>query len=305
MNEELDLDIKNYDLNEILRLFDIKTHYFTEGDLKRAKAKMLKSHPDKSGLNSKFFRFYTEAYNMVYLIWEFNQKGNTTNTEYMSTYHDEEKNHILDNWFNENKSLHENKNSFNEWFNKQFDNTYIYNERDTKGYDNWLRNTDTESDKEVETITDLNKMNQYIEKRKAVLREQSLVERKEVQDIWSIGSNISASDLSPDAPGNYDSGLFSGLSYQDLQKAHTETIIPITIEDYNNTQKFNTINEMIDYRNAQDIQPLNDEMSKSYLYKKNKEDEESSVRIAYTLAKQSEMRKQKELDFWRNVQLLR
>ena len=62
---------------------------------------------------------------------------------------------------------------------------------------------------------------------------------------------------------------------------------------------------MIDYRNAQDIQPLNDEMSKSYLYKKNKEDEESSVRIAYTLAKQSEMRKQKELDFWRNVQLLR
>ena len=30
MNGELDLDIKNYDLNEILRLFDIKTHYFTE-----------------------------------------------------------------------------------------------------------------------------------------------------------------------------------------------------------------------------------------------------------------------------------
>ena len=148
-------------------------------------------------------------------------------------------------------------------------------------------------------------MNQYIEKRKAILREQSLVERKEVQDIWSIGSNMSASDLSPDAPGNYDSGLFSGLAYQDLQKAHTETIIPITIEDYNNTQKFNTINEMIDYRNTQDIQPLNDEMSKSYLYKKNKEDEETSVRIAYTLAKQSEMRKQKDMEFWKNVQLLR
>ena len=305
MNGELDLDIKNYDLNEILRLFDIKTHYFTEGDLKRAKAKMLKSHPDKSGLDPKFFRFYTESYNMVYLIWEFNQKGNTTNTEYMSTYHDEEKNHILDNWFNENKSLHENKNSFNEWFNKQFDNTYIYNDRDTKGYDNWLRNTESESNKEIDTITDLNKMNQYIEKRKAILREQSLVERKEVQDIWSIGSNMSASDLSPDAPGNYDSGLFSGLAYQDLQKAHTETIIPITIEDYNNTQKFNTINEMIDYRNTQDIQPLNDEMSKSYLYKKNKEDEETSVRIAYTLAKQSEMRKQKDMEFWKNVQLLR
>ena len=303
MKRELDLDIKNYDVNEILQLFDIQTHHISVKDLKRAKAKMLKTHPDKSGLDPTIYHFYTEAYNMVYLIWEFNNKGNDQNTEYMSTYHDEEKNHILDNWFNENKSLVENKQSFNDWFNKQFDNTYIHNDRDIKGYETWLRES-TPDTTNHENITDLNKMNQYIDKRKSELREQSLIEKKEVQDIWGMSSNLSASDLLPDAPTNYDSSLFSGLAYQDLQKAHTETIIPITNEDYENTKKFNTINDMINYRNKQDITPLNEKMSQLFLYEKNKKEEESSLQIAYNLAKQNEMRKQKYDDYWKNIQLL-
>ena len=301
MDTMIDLDINNYDLNDILRLFDIPNS-FTEADLKKAKNKMLKTHPDKSGLDPRFFRFYGEAYNMVCMIWEFKQKGNTKNTEYTSSYYDEEKSGILDNWFNENKSLHQNKGSFNTWFNKQFDNTHIYNEKDTKGYDDWLRNAD---DMAVpETITDLNKMNQYIDERKKILREQSLVTKREVQDIWSIGSNMSASDLSPNAPSDYDSGLFSGLAYQDLHKAHTETIIPITIEDYDNVHKFNTVNEIIHFRNTQDMQPLNEQQAQLYLNEKNKKEDDVSIKVAYNLAKQNEQVKQKSSEFWKNVQLL-
>jgi len=301
MDKVIDLDISNYDLKDIMRLFDIP-YNFTENDLKYAKRRMLMTHPDKSGLDPKFFRFYTEAYNMVHTIWEFKQKGSTKNTEYSSSFYDEEKAGILDNWFNENKSLNQNKSSFNEWFNQQFDNTRIYNERDTKGYDEWLRNGDAIS--VHDTVTDLNKMNQYIDEKKRLLREQSLTTRREVQDIWTIGANMSASDLSPNAPTDFDSGLFSGLAYQDLQKAHTESIIPITNEDYDNVQKFHTVNEIIHFRNTQDIQPLNEELSQQYLNDKYKKADDVSIKIAYNLAKQTEEAKKKNVDFWKNLQLL-
>ena len=202
------------------------------------------------------------------------------------------------------KRQNQNKGSFNSWFNNQFDNTHIYNEKDTKGYDAWLRNAD-DAVAPVDMVTDLNKMNQYIDEKKKLLRtQQSLVTKREVQDIWSIGTNMSVSELSTDAPQNYDSGLFSGLAYQDLHKAHTETVIPITMEDYDNIHKFNTVNEIIHFRNTQDMQPLNEQQSQLYLNEKNKNDNAVSIKMAYNLAKQNEQVKQKSTDFWRNVQLL-
>jgi len=81
----------NYD--DIINLFGI-TNSITDTELKYAKNKMLKIHPDKSGLHPKFFRFYNEAYKMLYLIWEFKQKGNTKNSEYSYQEFDLHKNEI-------------------------------------------------------------------------------------------------------------------------------------------------------------------------------------------------------------------
>ena len=50
--EKLDLDIDNYDLLDILKLFKIEYH-FTEEDLKKVKRTVLKTHPDKSKLDKK------------------------------------------------------------------------------------------------------------------------------------------------------------------------------------------------------------------------------------------------------------
>lgn len=52
--DSLDLDINNYDLNDILNLFQLN-YNFTEEDLKKAKLITLKTHPDKSSLDVKFF----------------------------------------------------------------------------------------------------------------------------------------------------------------------------------------------------------------------------------------------------------
>jgi hypothetical protein len=292
--EKLDLDIHNYDLNDIIKLFGISKR-LTDEDLKVAKIKMLKTHPDKSGLDPIFFTFYNKAFKILYQVWEFNQKGNTKKSDYSHDDYDTHKQEILNKWIKDNNF--EDKKSFNEWFNKEFDNAHIYNDKERKGYEDWLRNAPIEN----EQVNDLRGMNMYIDKKKKELRELSLIEKREVEEIWNT-NNISASDLSPDAPQCYDSDLFSQLSYQDLQKAHTESIIPITIEDYENKKKFNNVNDFISFRNNQDIQPFKE--GEKYLDNKKKREEELSVRLAFNLAKQSEIAKQKNNDFWKNIQML-
>ena len=55
--DNLDLDINNYELEDLLNLFKIPMD-FDESDLKKAKQIVLKTHPDKSGLDAKYFYFF-------------------------------------------------------------------------------------------------------------------------------------------------------------------------------------------------------------------------------------------------------
>jgi ABC-type sugar transport system ATPase subunit len=187
MSKELDLDITNYNLNDILNLFKIPTN-FTEADLKHAKSIVLKTHPDKSGLDADFFRFYSKAYKMLYSVWEFRKKGDVNpttgkkNTEY-STYGDDEKRGILDEMFQNNEQF-KNKKHFNKWFNEQFERNKLSNEREEKGYEDWLRSN--EGDEESFKNVTMETMGNEFEKKKSQAR--SLVVRQEVQELYGLNS---------------------------------------------------------------------------------------------------------------------
>ena len=297
---ELDLDINNYNLDDILNLFKIPTN-FDEQDLKRAKQVVLKTHPDKSRLPADYFRFYSKAYKMLYSVWDFRKRGdvdskNPKNTEY-TNFSDKEKNVLLDQFFESNEKF-KNSNKFNDWFNKEFEKNKLSNEAEIKGYGDWLK-----TDEDIEPIKNVSMatMKHEFDKKKSQAR--SLIIREDVQEIWSNNS-ISASELSNDSPETYDSGLFSGLSFQDLYKAHTETVIPVTEEDYEKKKKFGSVNEYMSYRNNQDTKPLSEQQALQYLNQKNEKEEEKSVRRAYELAKQTELAKQKNQNFWSGLQLL-
>ena len=302
MSANLDLDISNYNLSDILNLFKIPLN-FTESDLKKAKTIVLKTHPDKSGLDPDFFRFYSKAYKMLYSVWEFRKKGDVNanakkNTDY-STYGDDEKRELLDQVFQTNEKF-KNKNHFNKWFNEQFERNKLSNEREEKGYEDWLRSN--EGDEESSKNVTMETMGHEFEKKKSQAR--SLVVRQEVQEIFGLNS-IAASDLSSDAPQSFDSDLFSSLPFQDLKQAHTETVIPVTFEDYQQKQKFNNVNEMISHRSQQNIKPLSEQQAMNYLKNREKNDEERTVRRAYDLAKQTELAQQRNQDFWASIQFLK
>ena len=82
MAENLDLNIDNYNLDELLELFHL-SYDFTENDLKQAKRIVLRTHPDKSGLPKEYFLFFSKAYKIVFNIYEFRHKSKNQSTEYV------------------------------------------------------------------------------------------------------------------------------------------------------------------------------------------------------------------------------
>jgi hypothetical protein len=302
----VDLDINNYDLEDIVKLFKIPIN-FDEQDLKRAKQVVLKTHPDKSGLESKYFLFYSKAYKMLYSLWEFRKKGDVNkevrNTEYedVDKFSEEDKKKILDNLFkSDNTKIKFKTNSdFNNWFNEQFEKNKIYNENEESGYGDWLKTN--EGLDEINPNVSAATMKTEFDKKKSSIR--ALIVQKDVSELNSWNS-ISASELTREGPGEFSSDLFSRLPFQDLQKAHTETVIPVTDEDYSNIPKFKNVNEYLNHRNKVDTTPLSEQQSQQYLNQQNDKESEKAVRRAYELAKQSEIAKQKSQSFWGNLQFL-
>ena len=104
----------------------------------------------------------------------------------------------------------------------------------------------------------MTEMNEEIENKKAEIR--SLIQH---QDISEMNGNFGYSII--DNEGSFQSDLFSNLQYEDLRKAHGESVIPVTHEDYQTRKKFGSVNEMQNYRDKQDTAPLSIEQSKQYL----------------------------------------
>ena len=95
MSKSKDLDINNYDLNDILALFKIQAN-FDEDDLRAAKKIVLKTHPDKSGLASEYFLFYSKAYKVLFSIWEFKNKSKKDSKNANVIYNDDSSDTFFD-----------------------------------------------------------------------------------------------------------------------------------------------------------------------------------------------------------------
>jgi len=295
----MDLNIENYDLDDILNLFKMPKD-FSEEDLKNAKKIVLKTHPDKSGLNPDYFRFYSKAYKKLYFIWQFKSSSSQNNSlqTYDEIVDDERAGHFskqkkesLTNFLSSNSKKGEN---FNKWFNEQFEKNSLKRDEETTGYGEWLKsNEDIDEEKKISYT----QMGEEIEKKKQHVR--SLVVHKGIDELYSNFNG--ASNLTGDSPECFSSGLFSSLQYEDLKKAHVESVIPVTLDDYNNVKKFKNLNEYNNYRNSQDIVPLSELQSNEYLNNKEKYEEIQTTERAYKLAQQLEESNKNQQNFWGSI----
>jgi len=268
--------------------------------MKNAKKLVLKTHPDKSGLHPDYFRFYSKAYKKLYFVWSFKYSSKKTYDEAVDEYNDEDgrinlskhKKGTLKDFLSENKIGKGEK--FNKWFNEQFEKNKIQNDSETNGYGEWLKsNEDIDEDKKISYT----QMGEEIEKKKQQVR--SIVVHKGIDELYSNFNG--ASNLTGDSPECYSSDLFSSLQYEDLRKAHVESVIPVTMEDYDNVKKFKNLNEYNNYRNSQNVVPLSEIQAAEYLNNKNKQEEIQTTNRAYKLAKQLEESNKNQTSFWGSI----
>lgn len=287
----MDLDINNYNLDDLLNLFKISAH-FGESELKKAKQIVLKTHPDKSGLPSEYFLFYSKAYKTLYGIYTFKNKQKKNINEYQVDYKDtESKNRILTQFFEQNKKIKD-PNKFNEWFNQQFEQ--VHNpQHDTNGYGDWLK-TDADIYASASGTAD-EQIKQYKQHVKTVTVYTGINDMESAFNGTLLGDNTGH---------NFSSSIFSGLSFQDIKQAHTETVIPVSEQDFAKVQKFKNVEEYSRHRNAQNINPLSEKSATELLNNRVKDDEELSTTRAYYYAKQQEEVNKKNALFWGKLQSL-
>lgn len=294
--ENLDLNINNYELNDLLNLFKLDIN-FSEEDLKLCYKTVLKLHPDKSGLDKDYFLFYTKAFKMLKNIFEYKNKKNCVLDERKSKieYLDNDKN-------DEGKKLlveklkNKKTSEFNKWFNETFEKFNIDN-NSNNGYGEWLRNTEEINDTKISSV---NQMHQKINKQKKELSQ--LVKHGEIKELSFIGNN---NELDTNTPESYTSTLFSKLQYDDLKVAHTETVIPVCDNDYNNMKKFNNIGALQDFRNRQNIKPMSKIEAEKQLTNNYNELDKKNTELAYRLSVQAEKAETANNKFWNSIRSLK
>jgi hypothetical protein len=290
---KLDLNINNYSQNELYQLFGIQSQFLTEDIMKTSKKTVLKTHPDKSRLEPKYFLFFSQAYKRLFSIYEFQNKS-TKKSEVKSEYYDSNNGVILDKMFEKDKSLKDTGN-FNKWFNEQFDKHKLEDQSDS-GYGDWLKSDDDVVD--VGNVSQAN-MASEIEKRKKQVQALSKYNGVNVQYANTFGGSSLM-----DYNNNYTSGsLFTNdsIGYTDLKQAYVESVIPVTNEDYENIPKFRNMEEYKRHRETIDTKPLDKETSMKQLYTNNKLEEEESVALAYHYAKQAEKANKNSQNFWSSI----
>jgi hypothetical protein len=291
---ELDLNIDNYTLNDLYNLFNVS--YLDELSLKTAKQIVLKMHPDKSQLDSKYFLFFSKAYKRLYSIYEFQNKSDKkTERDLKKDYFEDSNKTVLDTMFETKKELKDPRN-FNSWFNEKFEKHRLEDDDTNKGYGDWLKSDEGLYDNN-DNVTQSN-MNEAFEKQKKQI--QALTVYNGISDTYAA---FSGGSLLGDQSSNF-SGSASGLGFTDLRQAHIETIIPITQDDYEKIPKYRNVNEYKTNRDRVDVTPISKAEAERILHQnKNNLDQESAA-LAYKYAKEAEKAKAKQRSFWGDIKQL-
>ena len=316
---EIDLDIDNYDLNDLLRLFHLDIGY-GRTELANAKRMVLKMHPDKSRMDPKYFLFYSKAYKTLYQLWTFRNVQTDSNVSNSNIISNGQREHepkvyvsdtgidrdtsgngeLLDRMFRNNSELRKVP-EFNRWFNAEFEKARV-GSTDEEGYGEWLVEECNNVPSQQGSTGQM--MAAFTEKKRQAC--QDVVVHKEVEAFYGGLGGSMGSDLGGSEGGVYDSTSNSGgIAYQDLRKAHTETMIPVSDADLARRKAFGSVDEMRRYRTGQDTTPLSETESRQQLSNQSAREDENAIRRAYRLTKEVEESERKSQQFWKNLRMLK
>lgn len=288
--DDFDLEIENYDLREILNLFKLD-YNFDNVDLKRAQKIALKTHPDKSNLPKEYFLFFMKAFQVVQQIYYYRYKKfqDSKKKDYKVDVNKANRQLLksLD-----GKSVKE----FNNWFNQAFEKVKVQDKNQDSGYGDWLK-----SEEDIHDFKDakMNDFERLFEKRKTECK--SLIVRKDINELEQQSGYM----LERNKPENYESNMFSKLQFDDLKKAHTQTVVPVTRSDFLNKPQFDSLDSYKRHRSQQNLRTLTRDEARIYLANKQRMEGKTNTQRAYNLLKQDEEMEAANKKWWSHLKQLK
>jgi len=250
---EHNLNIHMYSLEDLLGLFDL-TYNISQEDLKRAKKVVLRTHPDKSKLDSKYFLFYKKAFDVVVRFYDNqnkqNQKMTPNNTAYTPHTNNEDDNRTVKKVSSVINDM--SKTEFQDKFNDLFEKNMATKVDESKN--EWFKNDDPAyTTNETVNSSNMGKIFNSIKD-----QQTGLVKYRGVENIISNRASTSNFYEDNDEDDTYvTSDPFSKLKFDDLRKVHKdETVFSVSERDYQNVTKYSSVDHFVRERGQQSTAPL-------------------------------------------------
>jgi hypothetical protein len=259
------LDLASYSFDEILQMFDL-TYNMTLEDLKRAKRKVLMSHPDKSNLPPDYFLFYKRAFELVVNY----QQSHSRQSQIVNEHTSVEYVPLTETDIHTKRQLSEKTktNQFQQRFNELFEQNMA--EKPDPSRNEWFRSESASSIYETQGAVSASNLNSSFESIKSRQREQGLVRYSGIRELSSFaggassfydtGSSMVGQD-EQENPDNQDmyvsSDPFSKLKFEDLRKVHKDqTVFLVSESDYANVPKYKNVDQYSRERSRESLTPM-------------------------------------------------
>ena len=269
------LDIHMYSLQDVLDLFDLK-YSITLEDMKRAKKKVLMTHPDKSKLEPKYFLFYKKAFDIVVKFYENQNKQNAIIPSEKQNYEVGHHHHNKETTLQVSKNIQAmNKEKFNEKFNELFDKNMVNKPNIERNQ--WF--TDETPIYETNETVNSQNMGQIIDKMRD--DQSGLVKYRGVENLMNndFGNSI-YDDENNDTYVTSDP--FSKLKFDDLRKVHKDqTVFGVSEKDIHKVQQYTSVDHMMRERGKQSLTPLEKQEAERILAKQNTQYREQMMQKEY------------------------
>jgi len=228
-----DLDITKYTFDDILGIFSLGRSISLD-DMKRAKKKVLMSHPDKSRLPPDYFRFYAKAYEIVYSYYMQSRLEEASERQLAEGAHNQYA-YSPPSAAEEKPDLSFDVSQFNRIFDEKM-RAPVDESRNA-----WFK---TEQPiYQVEGVVNQANMGAHFER---VKQQQGVVLYRGVQEMRSAMGNRLYEEEAEGDDVYIDSDPFSKLRFEDLRKVHKDQ----TVFHVSESQAPTTKMSMEDYRSA-------------------------------------------------------
>ena len=273
-----------YSLQDLLGLFDLDYDISIE-DLKRAKKKVLMTHPDKSKLDAKYFLFYKKAFDMIVQFYNNQNKHQQTSDNINNASYDPQQHHQLNDSSTKKVSSVLNNmkvNDFQSKFNKLFDDN-MKNKPDPKKNE-WFTNEKNEY--EINETVNSKNMGDVFNRIKD--NQNTMVKYRGVETLC-VNSNSGNSFYDDEDNHEYVStDPFSKLKFDDLRKVHKDqTVLTVSERDINKVQQYSSVDHFMRERGKQSITPLEKQHAEQLLAQQDKTYRQRMMQKEYDAKKQT------------------